>query len=140
MIVLPRVAPTIPEDEIEFTYVRSSGPGGQNVNKVNSKAVLRWNVLSSRVLNPATRARLFEKLGTRISGEGDLVLASDRFRDQGRNREDCLTKLRELVAAALTPPKPRKETKPTRSSKRRKLDSKSRHSDKKKMRGRPFED
>ncbi len=128
------MALTIPADELEFSFVRSSGPGGQNVNKVNSKAVLRWNAVASRALNPEARARLHEKLGARLTGEGELIVTSDRYRDQGRNREDCIEKLHALVSAAIARPKARKETKPTYGSKRRKLESKGRQSEKKRNR------
>jgi ribosome-associated protein len=124
----------VPPDEMDFSFVRSSGPGGQNVNKVNSKAVLRWNALESRALGPEARARLFEKLGSKLTAEGELLVTSDRFRDQGRNREDCIEKLELMLAQALTRPKARKKTKPTYSSKRRKLEAKGHNSEKKRNR------
>src|SRR5690348_15981932 len=105
----------IPDWELELSYARSSGPGGQNVNKVNSKAVLRWNVQTSAALPEFARARILTRLASRISGDGSLVITSDRFRDQIRNREDCFEKLRELLRAALAQPKVRKETQPTRA-------------------------
>lgn len=125
---------SIPQDELEFTYVRSSGAGGQNVNKVNSKAVLRWNPRTSRCLSEMARNRFFEKFASRLSAEGDLVLMSDRFRDQGRNAADCLDKLREMIAAVLVAPKKRRATKPTFGSKQRRLKSKREHSEKKQNR------
>lgn len=106
----------IPEHELDFSFARSSGPGGQNVNKVNSKAVLRWNVRESVALGPFQRMRVIGVLGPKLTSAGDLVISSDRFRDQGRNREDCLDKLREMVARAAEVPKARKESKPSRSS------------------------
>lgn len=124
----------IPISEIEFTYARSSGPGGQNVNKVNSKAVLRWNVAASAALTGELRQRVLARLGERLTAGGDLVIASDRFRDQGRNREDCLEKLRALLEAAARVPKRRKRTQPTFSSKKRNLEAKRRHSEKKRFR------
>jgi ribosome-associated protein len=129
----------IPEPELEFSYVRSSGPGGQNVNKVNSKAVLRWSLRGSASVPPDLLERLLSKLGPKLTREGDLLIASDRFRDQGRNREDCLEKLRELLVEALHQPKARKASKPTRGSQRRKREAKSRHSEKKRERRR-FDD
>jgi ribosome-associated protein len=129
----------IPEWELEFSYARSSGPGGQNVNKVNSKAVLRWNPSTSRAMDEQARARLLSKLGHRLSEDGCLVIASDRFRDQPRNREDCLEKLRELVAQALFEPKKRKKTKQSFSSRKRDERSKRRHSEKKKLRQRDYD-
>ena len=127
----------IPEAELELTYVRSSGPGGQNVNKVNSKAVLRWNLAQSPSVPEDLRERLLAKLAPRLTRDGELLLASDRFRDQGRNREDCLEKLKGILSAALFVPKARKESKPSRSSIRRVKEAKSRTSAKKKLRGSP---
>jgi ribosome-associated protein len=126
----------VPTHEIEFTYARSSGPGGQNVNKVNSKAVLRWNPAASAALHGELRERVLAKLAPQLTLTGDLVISSDRFRDQGRNREDCLQKLHELLAAAAVRPKIRKETKPTRSSQRRRIGEKKRSGEKKRLRGR----
>jgi ribosome-associated protein len=120
--------------EIELSFARSSGPGGQNVNKVNSKAVLRWNLLSSPSLSEDLRTRLKARLQSRLSGDGDIVLASDRFRDQPRNREDCLTKLAEILAQAASIVKRRKTSKPSYSSIQRARESKKRHSAKKRLR------
>jgi ribosome-associated protein len=124
----------IPFSEFEVTYARSSGPGGQNVNKVNSKAVVRWNLEESPSLRPEIKARLRARLQNRLSQNGDLLITSDRFRDQGRNREDCFEKLREILAEAVTLPKARRESKPSKSSVRRGKEAKSRHSEKKKLR------
>ena len=121
----------IPLSEIELSYVRSSGPGGQNVNKVNSKCVLRWAALSSPALLPPVCERLREVHANKLTLAGELVLSSDRFRDQKRNYEDCLDKLRQLLLEVARPPKQRKASKPTRSSKRRRLDHKRAHSSKK---------
>src|SRR5688572_21533888 len=124
--VTPEIS--IPLSEIEFTYVRSSGPGGQNVNKVNSKAVMRWNLVSSSILGEDARARVLRKLGPSLTRDGDVLLSSDRYRDQGRNREDCLEKLRALLVAALHREKPRKKSKPSFSSRKRAESSKKAHS------------
>jgi ribosome-associated protein len=121
----------IPLDELTFTYARSSGPGGQNVNKVSSKAVLRWSVRHSAVLSDIQRARLLTKLANQLTTRGDIVISSDRFRDQPRNREDCLQKLSSMVAAALRVPKPRRPTKPSRAAKQRRLASKQQQAAKK---------
>jgi ribosome-associated protein len=101
----------IPRNELRFSFVRSSGPGGQNVNKVASKAVLRWGVVQSGSIPDEVRARFLAKFYRRINERGELVIASQRFRDQARNLEDCVAKLRELVLAAASVPKPRKKSK-----------------------------
>ena len=135
LVITPEIR--VSTSEFELTYVRSSGPGGQNVNKVNSKAVLRWNVLSSPSLSVDTRARIMIRLRTQITVGGDIVISSDRFRDQIRNREDCFEKFVQLIAAAVHIPKRRKKTKPSYSSQRRVKEEKSRHSHKKSLRKSP---
>ena len=87
--------------ELEFTFVRSSGPGGQNVNKVNSKAVLRWNTTASACMSEEVRARFHQRFGSKLTSEGDLLLSSDSYRDQGRNRDDCLEKLKAMLNSPL---------------------------------------
>lgn len=124
----------IPLDEFQFSYVRSSGPGGQNVNKVNSKAVLRWNLAASPSVPDDVRRRFVEAFSSRLTNAGELVLSSDRYRDQRKNVDDCLEKVRGLLAAVARPPKRRKKTKPTRSSKERRLESKRREGTKKQNR------
>lgn len=128
-----RVEPaiTIPWPELELSYARSSGPGGQNVNKVNSKCVLRWDALSSPSLPLGARARFLERYASRLTDAGVLVLTSDRFRDQARNVDDCLEKLAEMLRAVARPPKARKATQPTHGSRKRRLKEKSAHSEKK---------
>ncbi len=111
----------IPRREIQFSFVRSSGPGGQNVNKVASKAVMRWQVAASATIPDELRARLVSKLGRRINDRGELVLASQRYRDQSKNIEDCLQKLCDLVAAAVKLRKKRKKTALPRSSREARL-------------------
>jgi len=125
----------IPLREFEFTFSRSSGPGGQNVNKVNTKALLRWPVTTSSSLPDAVRRRLLTKCGRRITVEGDLLVSSQRFRDAGRNTADCLEKLRAMIAEAAEPVRPRRPTRPTRSSVRRRIENKRRQSQKKQGRG-----
>jgi ribosome-associated protein len=124
----------IPPSEFQWTYVRSSGPGGQNVNKVNSKAVLRWSVVHSPSLPPDVRERFLTRYRSRITAEGDFIIASQRYRDQGRNAADALEKLRTLVAAVAVPAKKRRPTKPTRASVRRRVETKQARSRTKKMR------
>ena len=124
----------IPLVEIEFSYVRSSGPGGQNVNKVSSKAVMRWSILHNLSLPPGVRQRFLERYANQITVTGDLVITGSQFRDQKRNAEDCLEKLRSMVLLVAVPPKPRRKTKPTRGSKERRLSEKKSHGKKKQNR------
>jgi ribosome-associated protein len=107
-----------------FTYARSSGAGGQNVNKVNSKAVLRWNPNASVAMPAAVRARFLAKFAGKLTGDGELIIMSDSFRDQGRNAADCIERLREMISSVWVAPKKRKATKPTFGSKQRRLKSK----------------
>jgi ribosome-associated protein len=130
----------IPHEEFTFTFVRSSGPGGQNVNKVNSKAVLRWPITESRTLPPEVRQRFISRYGSRLTTAGELILSSQRYRDQGRNTADCLEKLKAMVSAVAVRPIVRKKTKPTRGSVVRRLEHKGRTSHKKQQRQRPAVD
>jgi ribosome-associated protein len=132
-VLPPHIAPT----ELRFTFVRSSGPGGQNVNKVNTKAVLRWAVKKSPSVPEELRQRFLQRYRTRITTEGDLIITSQRFRDQRQNERDCLEKLRSMLLTVAEPPKPRKKTKPTRSSIARHRTQKTAHAQKKKHRRRP---
>jgi len=138
LIVTPKLK--IPLREFQFTFARSSGPGGQNVNKLNTKALLRWPVMSSPSLPEAVRQRLIAKARRRITSEGDLLIVSQRFRDAGRNVADCLEKLRELLREATKPPKPRRPTKPTQASRRRRREQKQRQSRKKQQRRLPMDE
>jgi ribosome-associated protein len=127
----------ISDAEFQWSYVRSSGPGGQNVNKVASKAVLRWNVVANTTIPAGIKGRFVQQQGGRISTEGDLILTSQRYRDQERNRQDCLDKLRELLLQAATRPKPRRPTRPTRGSREARLKEKRRRAMVKSQRRRP---
>ena len=125
---------SIPLKEFDFTFARSSGPGGQNVNKVNTKATLRWGVEQSTSLTETVKKRLRAQQKRRFTTEGELIITSQRFRDQGRNVADCLSKLREMLAEACKTEKKRKATKPTRSSRERRLRNKKEVSEKKSRR------
>ena len=128
----------IPLAELRFKFSRSSGPGGQNVNKLSTRVELHYDFARSEALSTPQRQRIADKLAARLSGDGLLVVQSERFRTQGRNREDCLDKLAALLAEAVTPPPPkRKKTRPGRAAKARRREEKQRHSDKKKSRRRP---
>jgi ribosome-associated protein len=127
--------------ELSFTFARSSGAGGQNVNKVNSKAILRWNPRTSPSLPEDIRERFLRQFASRLSEDGELILMSDVFRDQTRNRDECLRRLTEMLQSVARPPKKRIKTRPTAGSKRRRLSAKKEHSEKKGRRRRPsFED
>jgi len=130
----------IPLRELDIEFVRSSGPGGQNVNKVNTKAVMRWSVMRSQSLPPDVRERLLERYPRRISRDGELVLQSQRFRDQARNVADCLMKLRAILLEVATAPRPRRATRPGRRVVERRLADKRRRSEKKRQRSRPARD
>jgi len=114
----------VPEQEFAWSFVRSGGPGGQNVNKVASKVVLRWDVNATPSLPEDVKARLRSQQPRRITTEGVLIVNSQRYRDQERNRQDCLEKLRGMVLQAAARPKKRRPTRPTRGSHERRLQTK----------------
>ncbi len=127
----------IPYHELHWDVSRSSGPGGQNVNKVNSKVQLRWNPSTSTSLPPAVRARLLAAVANRLTRDGDILVSSQTSRDQARNFADCLAKIRALVLAAAVPPTPRRPSRPTYSSQLKRLDSKAKRSAAKRSRRGP---
>ena len=121
--------------ELKFQFSRSSGPGGQKVNKTESKAELRWLVKESSVFDSSQKEKLQSRLGHSINSEGELVIASDQFRSRERNKKDVCDRLRKILEKALHESKKRKKTKPTKSSIKKRLEGKKKHSDKKKARG-----
>ena len=133
-----RITPevSIPWDELEFRATRAGGPGGQHVNTSSTRIELHWNVVASKVLNSAQRARLRDKLATRLSAGGSLRVVAASRRSQWQNREEALERLRELVARALVVPKRRVKTKPTRASKEARLSGKKTRAGIKRLRGR----
>jgi ribosome-associated protein len=128
----------IDERELQLDFIRASGPGGQNVNKVATAVQLRFDVTHSTLPEEA-RTRLVQLAGKRMSSEGILLIEAKRFRTQEQNREDALQRFVELVQKALIPPKPRKRTKPTALSKTKRLKAKRIKADTKRLRKKSFD-
>jgi ribosome-associated protein len=124
--------------ELEFSTSRSSGPGGQNVNKVNSKVTLRWHLKDSALLSPEEKEILLQKLSSRLTTDGALIISAQEKRSQLQNKEEVLQKFDQVLARAFAKKKKRKATKPSKSSVTSRLDRKKKHSDKKKLRQNRF--
>jgi len=131
----------IPLSQLSFSFDRSPGPGGQNVNKVNTRTEIRFNLITSDALNLEQRQRLLQTLAGRLTQDGLLIVRSNRYRTQLRNKDDCLEKFAALLAYHLRPPPPkRKPTRPGRAAKARRRTAKTQHSQKKGMRRPPSVD
>ncbi len=124
----------VPASELDLSFSASGGPGGQNVNKVASKAFLRWSPVRSAALSEEDRRWVLTRLKPRLTTEGDLVLSCDRFRDQPRNVAEVVERLRDLLREALLRPVPRKKTRPGRGARERRLGEKRRRSERKRAR------
>ncbi|MGQ0799065.1 MAG: alternative ribosome rescue aminoacyl-tRNA hydrolase ArfB [Pseudomarimonas sp.] len=137
-----RITPSIaiPDDELVERFVRASGPGGQNVNKVSTAVELRFDVTQSPSLPEPMRVRLLARRDRRITDEGVIVLMAQRYRTQDRNRQDARERLLTLLLAVLKPPKPRVATKPSKASKERRLSSKRERATVKRQRAGRFPD
>lgn len=131
---------TIAEDELDERFVRASGPGGQNVNKVSTAVQLRFDVARSPSLPEAVRSRLVRLAGRRMTSEGVLMIDARRFRTQERNRSDARERLAELIRRATTPPKPRRPTRPSKSAVTASKEAKRSRARLKKSRSRPAAD
>jgi ribosome-associated protein len=135
LVVAPGIE--VPASEIRPEYSRSSGPGGQNVNKVESRVTLRYRLETSAAIPSEDRARMIEKLKSRLTKLGEILVSCDSYRDRGRNEDEAFDRLEQLLQRAYVKPRARKKTKPSRGSKERRLKNKKQTSARKAGRRRP---
>jgi len=121
-------------DEIEFNFIRSSGSGGQNVNKVSSKVQLKWNVDNSLIFSDFQKNKIKKFLKNKINKDGFLIIESEEYREQFKNRQDSIEKLKTLINLSLLKEKPRKKTKPTKASEEKRIKDKKKKAEKKRSR------
>ncbi|HTV80381.1 MAG TPA: alternative ribosome rescue aminoacyl-tRNA hydrolase ArfB [Steroidobacteraceae bacterium] len=126
----------LPDTDLDFSAIRSPGPGGQNVNKVATAVQLRFDLAGSRALDAAVKQRIRARAGHRLNDDGTLLFVARAHRSQERNRADALERLRQLIVESLEPPRPREATRPTRAAKERRLVSKAHQQRRKLLRGR----
>lgn len=125
---------SVKEREIKEEFIHSSGAGGQNINKVATAVQLRLDVAGSPSLSPLIKERLIKVAGKRMSGQGELIITARKYRTRERNRQDARSRLNSLIARASEEPKPRKKTKPTKASQKKRLESKRHQGEKKRLR------
>lgn len=129
IIITPQI--TLKNAELNFTFIRSPKPGGQNVNKVSTAVQLRFNVVNSSSLTEVVKARLVKQLASRLTLDGDIIIKASRYRTQLQNKEDAIERLAQLIIKAAHVPKKRKKTKPSKAAVQKKIQSKKQHSQKK---------
>ncbi len=134
--VTPRIS--LDDGELEFSFIRAGGPGGQNVNKVSSAVQMRFDARRSASLPNDVSVRLQKLAGARLTQDGVIVISASRFRDQQRNKADAIERLAELIRKAEPAPVKRRITKPPRAAKEKRLENKARRSTVKTLRGRPI--
>jgi ribosome-associated protein len=130
----------VSRDEVSLEFSRSSGPGGQHVNKTESRVTLRFNLRETNAIPAADKARMLEKLASQVTKTGDILVSSETYRDRQRNIETAFERMEALLARAFVKPKPRKKTKPSRGAKERRLEEKRRTSSRKTTRKSPGRD